>query len=436
MIDLQNKSIAILGYGVNNREVAQYLVRKGYSITILDKDTAATEQATFTEEEAARVTWEIVSDVTDNLKRFNVVFRSPGFSFELPGIKEAQEAGTVFTSQTSYFFELTPAKTIGITGTKGKGTTSTLIAKVLEAGYSKGKVYLAGNIGLDPFSFIEELTEEDIVVLELSSFQLEDCPYSPDIAVLLHVTLDHLEHHGSLQNYRRAKANLLANQQASDLAIINTGYSDMEEYRAYVRGKVIEYTRQTPLPFSVADRKLRGEHNLENIIPAYLVGKEFGIPDDVIQKVVLEFPGLAHRLSFVGEVNGVAFYDDSIATTPESSQVAVEAFAGRPIHLILGGRDKGADYAAFAQSIAPQCASIYLLPGNTAKAFERGFANAFYTNFQEVPDAPAAVAAALAVAQPGDVVLLAPGTRSDIPYSNYAERGDDFAQAVRSRMVE
>ncbi len=436
MLTLTGKKIAILGYGVNNHEVAHYLVRQGHAITILDKDPRVKDGQPFSDEEQQLVTWEIVPDVTVDLARFDVVFRSPGFSTELPGIREATTAGTTFTSQTSYFFELTPARTIGITGTKGKGTTSTLITKILEAGYKDGKVYLAGNIGLDPFSFLEQLTKDDIVVLELSSFQLEDCAHSPEIAVLLHVTQDHLEHHGSLQNYRAAKAKILAYQRPHDLAIINTGYPEMQEYMALGHGRTIEYSRATELPFSVADRKLRGEHNLENIIPAYLVAKEFGISDDVVKEVVCSFTGLEHRLSFVGEVNGVAFYDDSIATTPESSQVSVEAFPGKTIHLILGGRDKGADYTAFAERIAPQCASVYLLPGNTSKAFERGFANAFYTNFQEVPDAPAAVEAALAIAKPGEVVLLAPGTRSDTPYDNYAERGNDFANAVRRHMVE
>lgn len=466
--DLHNKKIVVLGLGINNLHLVGYLLKQGFSFTIRDKNKQVQER--FVEEHplwTEQVQWEIMNDITQKLQGYDVIFRSPGIS--LNSLRGAEQKGAQISSQTSLFFDLCPAEITAITGTNGKGTTTSLIYTMLKESYKKGSVYLGGNIGVDPFSFLEELKPEDLVVLELSSFQLQDLRKGPHVAVMLHVTLDHLDHHATFEEYREAKAQLLLHQKENDIAIINGHYPDMKYYLGKVKGKRYVYTRHTPArqsawaqlldhkevvfyqmesgieSFEVTGRRLLGQHNLENILPAVLVAAYYGVPAKVMQETVKEFPGLEHRLSYIGTAGGIDFYDDSIATTPESSTVAIEAFPDRRLHLIVGGRDKGSDYLDWAALAVQHCATISILPGAVSKKLERILQAA-------IKHGPSSETKLLTkAAEPlmdtilsgihphlrrGDVVLLSPAAASDEPFGNYKVRGDSFSAAIHKRYAK
>jgi UDP-N-acetylmuramoylalanine--D-glutamate ligase len=467
---LIGKRIVILGCGVNNAALAAWLVRHGLQITIRDQKEEARAKFIAEHGDHGGITWEIVPNIVDGLTNFDVVFRTPQIPFHDPAIQKALLTGVQITSQTRFFFQLCPCEIIGVTGSKGKGTTSSLVHSILQAGYTKGKVYLAGNIGVDPFSFVDELHEHDLVILELSSFQLTDLHVSPQVAVMLNVVPEHLDHHKTYDAYRSAKSNLLAHQRERDLAIVNAEYvTHANFFLPYVQGKILQYTRQTPQresawveyldgkevafvhtgesleSFDITGRRLRGSHNLENILPAILVGVHYRVDPLIIQKQAVQFPGLKHRLMHVGQWGGVNFYDDSIATTPEASMAAMEAFEGQPVHLIAGGKTKGQSFEGWANAVAERCATVSLLPGSgtsdldttlTRTLNRRQDCECEVIRHPEEPVMHTVIRTLKPKLKKGDVVLLSPAAASDEPFANYQVRGDSFASAFTQEMEE
>ncbi len=463
---LQGKRIGILGYGLNNANLVLWLLRQGLSLTVRDKEATAQEKFKQEHPEFAEVVWEIMPDITENLNTFDVVFRSPGMPYFQPAFEKAVQAGITVTSQTKLFFQLAPCEIIGVTGSKGKGTTSTLIANILTTGYTRGKTYLAGNIGLDPFSFIDDLNEEDLVVLELSSFQLTDLHMSPQVAVMLHVTPEHLDHHGDFAKYREAKRQLVAHQRPSDLAIINAEYPDMGYYLSSANGHVLRYTRKTPQreaawvehldtkevvfvqsgnsleSIDITGRQLKGEHNVENIVPAILVGLHHRVSPTIIQQEVVAFKGLDHRLSLVGTYNGVSFYDDGIATTPESAIAALEAFPGQRIHLLIGGKSGGQDYTLLVHAALERAVSVSFIPGSDTPALEKLFKKVAKSRTDceclllagaKEPIMETILSGIHPHLQPGDIVILSPAAKSFDHFKDYKERSAKFIHAVTDR---
>ncbi len=463
---LRQKSVVILGYGVNNRALTTFLLRNGISLTIRDRDAAVRD--TFAPQYAEfgdQVVWDIRQDILADLSGFDVLFRAPVISSTEPRLVQAVSKGAQLSSQTQLFLELCPAITIGITGTKGKGTTSTLAYEILSRGYKAGRTFLAGNIGVDPFSFLDDLQEDDIVLLELSSFQLEDVRLSPHIAVVLHVTQDHLDHHKNLEEYRHAKARILTNQRPNDIAIVNAEYATQALFLQNVQGKLFQYSRHQPRQqsawvenlegkeivfvaigsgiesFEITGRKLLGAHNIENILPAAILGAYFHVSPLVMSKVVTGFTGLEHRLSLVAEKGGVSFYDDSIATTNESCVVAMEAFEGRRIHLLVGGKDKGQTHEELAKHIAARCTTVSFLPGAVTAALRKALEKEIKKTSSSLVLLPLAQNPVMETIlsgihthlKGGDVVLLAPAAASDTPFANYKLRGEAFAEAIHKR---
>jgi UDP-N-acetylmuramoylalanine--D-glutamate ligase len=465
----RGKSVLILGLGANNRDLAGYLLGHGISVTIRDslpsvRDAFAASYPQLVE----KATWQHMPDILKDLDGFDVLFRSPSIPIHTPALVKARARGAEITSQTRLFMDLCPAITVGVTGTKGKGTTCSLIYRMLREGYSHGRTFLAGNIGVDPFSFLDRLTEKDIVVLELSSFQLEDLEVSPHIAVLLNVTSDHLDHHRSIDDYHKAKLNIILHQEPNDVAIINAEYAVPREAMTHVKGKLYGYTRHTPSrqsawvetidgkevvfvqregeieSFEIEGRRLLGQHNLENILPAALVGAYFRVSPLIMSKAIIDFAGLEHRLAFVAEHNGVRFIDDSIATTPEACIVAMQAFPESRVHMIVGGKSKGHPNDAVAKALAARATTITFLPGSATpsmrKAIERELKRtkrrtALISSTAE-PLMETLLSGIVPHLQSGDTVVLAPGQASDAPYANYKERGDAFVAAIKKRYAQ
>ncbi len=349
------------------------------------------------------------------------------------------------TSVTNLFFENCPAKIIGVTGTKGKGTTSSLIASILRA--SGKKVHLVGNIGVPALDLLPEISPEDFVVYELSSFQLWDVKKSPEIAVALMIEPDHLDVHADFAEYLAAKSNIRAFQKDGDFVV---RYPQNENSKIVAGEKSIEPIFESRDGFfwqkttdgeqkicSTSELKLPGEHNIENakiaMTAAFLANPE--ISNEQFAQGLSGFTGLPHRLKFVREISGVKFYDDSISTTPGSAIAALKSFA-EPKILLLGGSDKGADLSPlFAEIATSKTIRKILVYGAESSKLAEKFAEINFDNFENLGEKPIfeeVVKRAFVVAESGDVVILSPAHASFDMFSSYADRGEQFVRAVEN----
>ncbi|OGE76907.1 MAG: UDP-N-acetylmuramoylalanine--D-glutamate ligase [Candidatus Doudnabacteria bacterium RIFCSPHIGHO2_02_FULL_48_21] len=433
--DLKTGKVAVLGMGVNHEALAKYLQKQGVSFQVIDG-------------------WKTDAELAERLSGFDIIFRTPGVPFFSKSIQTLKRRGAKIYSQTKLFFDLCQAPIIGVTGTKGKGTTSTLIFKILEAAALRQahgrKVYLAGNIGRDPFEFIDKLTPNDFVILELSSFQLQDLHKSPHIAVVLKITPEHLDHHQDLAEYIEAKTSIVRFQSASDFAVLSYDSESTRTFAGKTKARIVwNSIKQEVKPGCYAtDRKiflngeivaktaevaLLGRFNLENVTAAIAAAAAAGVTDGTtIKKAISEFRGLPHRLEFIAEIGKVKFYNDSFATTPETTVAALTAFAD-PIVLIAGGSEKKSDYAELGKKIAESKVKTLIAIGVTGPkiaklARDAGFAGKIFDT--GLNDMEQIIAKANEAADPGDVVLLSPASASFDMFDNYKQRGELFSKFV------
>jgi len=426
--------IAILGYDVEGRASYGYFASQGHELTICDQnpDVEVPKGA-----EAV-----LGNSYLDDLDRFDLLVRTAGLPPKLILDKNPTVAGKI-TTQINEFLKVCPTKnTIGITGTKGKGTTSTLITKMLEAA---GKdVRLGGNIGLPPFDFLYKLRPESWVVLELSSFQLIDLKTSPRIAVCLMVVPEHLNWHMDVAEYESAKSNLFARQTPKDAAIYFAESKASKQIAASGRGQKIPYYAP---PGATIDNgcisiggqvvcktdeiKLLGQHNWQNACAAVTAVWQVIQNVEAIRSVLTSFGGLPHRLELIRELDGIKYYDDSFGTTPETAIVAIEAFE-EPKIVILGGADKGADYDQLAKTVTGNNVKQVLLIGQQATRIQASLEQAGFTDFRPGGSSMTEIVTnARKAARPGDVVLLSTACTSFDMFKNYKDRGQQFTQAVR-----
>lgn len=447
-MDKKSKT-CILGYGVEGKATLDYLVKHDYEhITICDRDVDLKDVL------PQGVSCTLGANYLEKLEEYDVIFRTPGIRYLDPHVQTAVLEGSEVTSAMKYFLQNKSCKVVGVTGTKGKGTTSTLIYEMLKK--KNEDTYLSGNIGASPLKFIDELKAESIVVLEMSSFQLQDLDASPDYAVFLNTTSDHLDYHVDNMEYLQAKENILAHQDENGVLVINKDYEYSKYYKPLAKGRTMEVSRTDKVKNGafvhnneiryckdgeieticlISDVKLIGSHNLENILPAIVIAKEFGVKNEDIADVIKTFSGLPHRLEFVRELNGIKFYNDSFSTTPETSMAAVDSFDDYTV-LIAGGHDKGLDYSDWAEKIlTKQNLNCVILIGEIAlkmvddlKEAEKKLGEAvgsptkilIRTTFEE------AVIDAYAEAKKPGVVVMSPATASFGMFKNYKERGQRF----------
>lgn len=446
----KNKKVLIAGFGVEGRATFEFLKKHGIKADIAD---VVDEDAFFEANPGLKnekVIFILGKKYLDLAKEYDVVFRAPGISPLTPELLSASQKGTEVTSQIKIFLDLCPAKTIGVTGTKGKGTTSSLIYGILKAGDKDA--YLGGNIGVPAISLLDQLGKDSIVVLELSSFQLMDLKKSPNIAVVLNITQDHLDYHESREEYVEAKSPIVKYQTADDFAVINTDYETSREFKKEAKAKTYEVSIQNEVEkgcyvgknneiilrtkdteekiASLPELQLRGRHNLENVCPAVAVSYIAGVDLDAIKKAVREFKGLEHRLEFVAEVEGVKYYNDSFATTPETTIAAISAFH-EPIILIAGGSEKGSDYTQMGTVIAEKVKTVFLIGGTAEEIKSKILCVNPSADIREgFTDMDELVSRASEAAKMGDVVVLSPGCASFGLFENYKQRGELFKKTV------
>lgn len=400
-INLKNKNVAILGLGEDTKDCLPWLEKQGAKITVLD---------------------ELKGDRFDKLDRFDLLVRSPGvyrYRKEFEGLN--------VTSKTKLFFDLFPReKIIGVTGTKGKGTTSTLIYEILkEAGK---KVVLGGNIGAGIFDYIDKENDIDFVILELSSFQLIDLEKSPHIAVVLMVTSEHLNWHKSLKEYVDAKINIVAHQKSSDFTIVNKDYPNSVKIGKSATGQVIWVSKDALKNMTDDEIGLRGGHNRENVVAAATVGKILNIKESIIRSVIKNFHGLEHRLELVKKVRGVSFYNDSFSTVPETAIAAVKSFF-EPTIIILGGSSKNSNFSELGKVIDnSKNIKLVVSIGAEGPKITKFIKNKKVLRVDGKMDKIVEMAYNNAVS--GDVVLLSPACASFDMFKSYKDRGQQFKDAV------
>ncbi len=427
-------NVAIVGFDTEGRSSYEYFSKLGHTITICDQKTDI---------EVPRGTASVLGEkYLDDLDRFDLILRTAGMHPQKI-LEKNPNIGTKLTTQINTFFHASPTKNIiGVTGTKGKGTTSTLITKMLEAA---GKdVHLGGNIGIPPLSFLGKLDEDSWVVLELSSFQLIDLQYAPHIGVCLMVVPEHLNWHENMDEYVGAKSRMFSLQTDQDIAIYfannevsktiaDSGNAQLIPYfaepGAHVNDAAITIAEQTIC--TTNELKLLGAHNWQNVCAAVTAVWQVTQNVKAMKKVLTSFSGLEHRLEFVRELNNIKYYDDSFGTTPETAAVAIQSFA-EPKVVILGGSDKGAEFDVLAQTVKDSTVRQAVIIGDTGPkiiaALEKvGFAN--------ISLGGTTMASALETcaqhAQPGDIVLLSTGCASFGLFKDYKDRGNQFKQLVQ-----
>lgn len=428
-------NIAILGFGLQGLSAYKYWSRPGNQITICDQDARI---------HAPEDTLQQLGDgYLQNLGRFDLIVRSPSVHPNDIVAANSAEILAKVTTSTNEFMRVCPTKNIiGVTGTKGKGTTSTLITKMLEA---TGKVvHLGGNIGIPPLDHLQEDIQPDHwVVLELANFQLVDCKYSPPLALCLMVVPEHLNWHENMDEYITAKKQLFAHQKPSDTAIYYANNELSHQIASTSPGAKIAYYAE-PGAFirdnhividnqeicHVDELKLPGRHNWQNACAAATVVWQAQQDIGAIRSVLTTFSGLEHRLEFVRTIGGVDYYDDSFATTPEASIVALQAFK-QPKVIVLGGSDKGAVYEELARAVAAEDVRQVITIGDTGAAIGKALYDQGFTAVTPGGTAmPEIVQAAQDAAKKGDIVLLSPGCASFGLFGNYKERGEQFKLAV------
>jgi UDP-N-acetylmuramoylalanine--D-glutamate ligase len=356
------------------------------------------------------------TDGVDLLDRVASVVKSPGVPNEAPVLMAARERGLPVLGELELAWRLLPNRFVAVTGTNGKTTTTELLGAIWrEAGLP---VALAGNVGTPLSALVGEADPDAMVVCEVSSFQAEDSEaFAPDTAVLLNISEDHLDRHGSFEAYRDAKLRLFENQTAEQVAVVPPGIEVPGS------GRRVEFG---PLPLPIEEIRLRGEHNLENARAAAAAASASGVPKEAVAAALRTFAGVPHRLEEVGTVGGVLYVNDSKATNVSSAVRGIEAFEGG-VHAILGGSLKGGGFRGLRDALSKRAKAAYLI-GEAAERLEGDLAGT--VPLHRAGDLPTAVREATAAAAPGDVVLLSPACASFDQFRDYEERGELFRSSI------
>ena len=443
---LRNKSVFVLGMGISNMPLIERMLEAGLTVTACDKRKREAFQGTVEELERRGLSVCLGEDYLDHLEGADVIFRTPGMRPDLPQLQAAVEQGAELTSEMEVFFRLCPCRIIAVTGSDGKTTTTTIIAGLLKAaGY---RTFVGGNIGRPLLCDVDEINPDDIVVLELSSFQLMTMKQSASVAVVTNLSPNHLDVHKDMAEYVDAKRNIFCHQESEDKLILNLDNEITLSFASEARGEVITFGRSKGadvvledgwitwngrVVLNTQDILIPGSHNRENYMAA-IAAVDGLVPEEVIADFAKTFGGVAHRIELVRELDGVRYYNDSIASSPTRTIAGLKSFEQKVI-LIAGGYDKNIPYDVLGPYIT-KCVKHLILTGNTAEKIWQATIQApdYSTGAPEITvcdDLQGAVIAARNAARPGDVVILSPASASFDRFKNFEERGNAFKRFVR-----
>ncbi len=449
---LKGKRVAVVGVGISNTPLLRLLSGAGISVTACDQKTEAEFGPLATELREMGVCLSFGENYLEGLNQ-DVIFRSPGIRPDISAFQTAVEAGSVLTSEMEVFFQVCPCRIIGVTGSDGKTTTTTLIAQMLSnAGYT---VHIGGNIGRPLLADVEQMQPEDIAVLELSSFQLMTLRQSPHICVMTNLSPNHLDIHTSMEEYREAKENIFLYQSDDDLAVFNLDNEETRILSQKAKGNLRLFSRQGPVSsgayvedgtiffadengtqtlFQTKDILIPGVHNVENYLAAIAAVKDLVSPA-VMEETARTFRGVEHRIELVDTVDGVRYYNDSIASSPTRTIAGLRAFSEQVI-LIAGGYDKKIPFDELGEEICLRVKTL-ILNGATAPNIQQAVltANNYREGFPQIilaENFEDAVLTARRIAREKDIVLMSPACASFDQFPNFAARGNRFKDYVKS----
>ena len=446
---LKGKNVAVIGLGVSNKPLVEGLLDAGVPVLACDKRRREDFNGLIEVLERRGMRAALGPDYLDHLEGADVIFRTPGLRPDVPQLQKAVAAGAELTSEMEAFLDLCPCRVIAVTGSDGKTTTTTIIAGLLKAaGY---RTFVGGNIGHPLLCQVDDIRPDDMVVLELSSFQLMTVRQSPSIAVVTNLAPNHLDVHKDMDEYVNAKRNIFAYQDGSDRLVLNADNEITAGFAREARGAVTLFSRRRTVEggvylrdktvmcggrpvLSTGEILLPGLHNLENYMAA--IGAVDGlVPDEVIRDYARTFGGVAHRIELVRELDGVKYYNDSIASSPSRTIAGLRSF-DRKVILIAGGYDKHIPYDELGPEITAHVKTL-LLTGDTAEKIKAAVQAA--PDYREGQPAvydcaglKEAVARARELSMPGDVVIMSPASASFDRFKNFEERGNVFKELVNA----
>jgi UDP-N-acetylmuramoylalanine--D-glutamate ligase len=451
-MELNNKRVLVVGLGKSGVASALFLKAHGARVSVSDTKSGDELRKEIPALLDHGITVETGGHGERTFREQDLIVVSPGVPGEAPLLQQARSLGEVVIGEIELAAQFLPGPIVAITGSNGKTTTTTLVGEILAAGGLPTLV--GGNIGTPAISLVERAKPKTVIVLEVSSFQLETIQtFRPKIAVVLNVTPDHLDRHRTLDAYVNAKARIFENQTAQDFAVLNGEDAISAGMASRTRAKVFWFSPQKEVKqgawvhdgnilfrdgtglhkaaqreiMQVAEIPLKGAHNLENVLAAVCAAALMGCAPDKIRQTVRDFKAVEHRLEYVATIGGVDYYNDSKATNVDATIKAVESFPGN-IHLILGGKDKGSDYSVLNELLRQRVKRVYTI-GAAAAKIESQIKNAEVMHAETLEHA---LQEASAVAQSGDVVLLAPACASFDQFKSYEHRGQVFKEIVRA----
>lgn len=449
---IKDKKVAVIGIGISNTPLIKMLSELEAKVTAFDKKTKEQLGDFYKELYSLDVGFSLGEDYLKNLRGFDVIFKTPVIRYDIPELIEAKNQGTRVTSEMEVFLEICPAKIIGVTGSDGKTTTTTLIYKMLsQEGY---KCWLGGNIGTPLLDKIEEIGPNDMVVLELSSFQLHTINVSPQTAVITNLAPNHLDIHKSMEEYVDAKKNIYLYQKAGERLVLNFDNKITREMATEAKGEVVFFSRISTTDgvrledgnivinkngikrnvLNIKDILIPGIHNVENYLAAISAVYDM-VRDETIQTVANTFMGVEHRIELVRELNGVKYYNDSIASSPTRTIAGLNSFEQKVI-LLAGGYDKKISYEPLAPVIFEKVKELILF-GQTADKIEEAYLNECKKKgaqpivIRRADSLEEAVRISSNKARNGDVVILSPASASFDMFKNFEDRGNKFKEYVK-----
>lgn len=457
MKNWQGQRVLILGAARQGLALARFLIRQGADVTLNDQNTAEQMKNAIESMQGYPVHWVLGGHPLNLLDHTDMVCLSGGVPTTLPIVVEAQKRGIPLSNDSQIFMEAVPCRVIGITGSAGKTTTTTLVGRIAQAAIQPpAKSWVGGNIGLPLIDQLDKISANDTVILELSSFQLEQMTISPQVAAILNITPNHLDRHGTLAAYTAAKSRILDFQTGQDVAVLCRDDPGAWGLAERARGRLITFGWHCPpagkpgtflqnnaiflsdgsQQYKIIERddiQLRGDHNLLNVLAACAIAHAANFPISAMLTGIRGFTGVPHRLEYVRTLRGANWYNDSIATAPERTIAAIRSFQ-EPLVLLLGGRDKNLPWESLAELVHERVDHVVIFGEATQKILkalgqtkpgQRPFTIDCATGLRE------AIQIAAAVAEPGDIVLLSPGGTSFDEFRDFEERGERFREWVK-----
>ena len=449
-MDIAGKNVLVFGSGISGIGAAGLLEERGASVTLYDgNDKLDVEEIRGKMKDGAKTDIVLGEFPEELLGKLDLVIISPGVPTDLPIVNRMRESDIPVVGEIELAYELGKGEVLAITGTNGKTTTTALLGEIMKAVYDSA--FVVGNIGIPYTNVVDETRDDSVIVAEMSSFQLESIvDFRPRVSAVLNITPDHLNRHHTMEAYIQAKKNVAINQTAEDTCVLNYEDEVLREFGETLQTKVLYFSSKRKLNkgiylddgniiyrnpdeclvCNVKELKLLGVHNYENVMAAVAMAAAYGVSMDSIRKTIKEFAGVEHRIEFVAEKNGVAYYNDSKGTNPDAAIRGIQAM-NRPTYLIGGGYDKQSEYKEWIESFDGKVKKLLLI-GQTREKIAKEAEECGFTDIMLLDTFEDAVLTAAKLAEPGEAVLLSPACASWGMFKNYEERGDKFKEIVNS----